>query len=111
MKTIIFAVVIVLGLSAAASCEEIKATVTTTSHYTVITCSPSGGEEIEKAYLTLYASDGQPLSFSMREMNIAYDNTASYVLKGNHDVVEGKCKFVLFGNNKILRESFLVGMK
>lgn len=111
MKTIIFTVVVVLSLSAAASCEEIIATVTKTSHYTVITCSPSGDEEVEEAYLTLHASDGQPLSFSLREMNIAYDNTASYVLKGTHDVIEGKCKFILSGNKRVLRESFLVSMK
>ena len=100
MKSIIFLVVVIFGLAANASCDEISAIITKTSHFTIITCSPSGNEEIEKAYLTLYASEEQPLSFNRRKMNVSYENKASYVLRGNYDVIKGKCKFVLAGNKK-----------
>ena len=111
MKSIILLVVVVFGVAANANCNEISATITKTSHFTVITCSPLGDEEIERAYLSLYASDNQPLSFSQREMNVSYDNKASYILRGTHDTIEGKCKFILAGDKTILREDFLASIK
>ncbi|MCK4839363.1 MAG: hypothetical protein KAS94_11225 [Desulfobulbaceae bacterium] len=111
MKSIIFLVVVIFGVATNASCTEISATIIKTSHYTIITCSPVGAGEIEKAYLSIYATEDQPLSFSRQKMNVSYDNKASYVLRGTHAVIEGECKFVLAGNNKILREEFLASIK
>ena len=107
MKSIIWGVLVILIVAANGSCDEISATITKTSHHTVITCSPQGDEEVEKAYLTLYTSEEQPLSFSWQKMKVSYENTASYVLQGSHDVILGKCKLILAGNKEILGEEFI----
>ena len=111
MKGIILGVLVIWGVAGNAYCAEITATITKTGKSSIITCSPVGSGEIEKAYLTIYASDDQPLSFNRQEMNVSYDNKATYELPGIYDVLEGKCKFIMADrSNKILREEFLVSM-
>ena len=112
MKIIVFLLVVVLGMANNAVCDEINASITKAGNNTIVTCSPMEDREIEKAYLTLYSSDNQPLYVNRREMNVSYDNNATYELSGGHYVLEGKCKFVLArGKKKILRGEFLVSMK
>lgn len=112
MKSIIFLVAMIVGLASSANCTEIHTSMTEANGNTMITCVPGGSEEVEKAFLTLYVSDGQELFISRREMEVSYDNVATYELAGLHDAIEGKCKFVFSeGDNLISREEFSISMK
>ncbi|MEN8142892.1 MAG: hypothetical protein ABFQ82_04770 [Thermodesulfobacteriota bacterium] len=112
MKSIIFLVAMIVGMTGSANCTEIQTTMTGVNGNTMITCVPNGSGEVEKAYLTLYVSDGQELNISRREMEISYDNIATYEFPGLHDAIEGKCKFVFSeGDETIIREEFSISMK
>lgn len=68
-------------------------------------------ERLKKAYLTLYVSNGQELFISPREMEVSYENVATYELSGTHDAIKGRCKFILSdGDLKIAREEFSISM-
>ncbi|MCK4837755.1 MAG: hypothetical protein KAS94_03075 [Desulfobulbaceae bacterium] len=112
MKSVIFLIAVILGVVGNASGTEIHTTMTEVGGNTMITCAPDGYGEIEKAYISLYVSGEQELFISRREMKVSSENVASYELSGAHDVLEGKCKFILAsGDAKILREDFLISRK
>ena len=98
---------VIFGVVTNASCNEINTTITKTSYHTIITCSPQGDEKVGKAYFTLYATQDQPLSLSRQKMKVSYDNKASYVLRGNYDIIKGECNFVLADNKNEGQKEFL----
>ncbi|MCK5505291.1 MAG: hypothetical protein KAJ10_09015 [Thermodesulfovibrionia bacterium] len=112
MKSVIFLLAVLVCVVGNANGSEIHATMTEADGNTMITCVPNGYGEVEKAYISLYVSDGQELFISRQEMEVSYENVATYELSGTHAVLEGKCKFIFArGNLRILREDFLVSMK
>ncbi len=112
MKSAILGVAFIIGVVGNAYATEIHTTMTAVGGNTMITCIPEGQREVEKAYISLYASDGQELFISRQEMQVSFENVANYELPGIHHVVEGKCKFILArGDAKILREDFLISLK
>ncbi len=112
MKSVIFLVALIIGVVGNANGTEIHTTMTEVGGNTMITCVPDGKREVEKAYISLYASDGQELFISRQEMKVSYENVANFELPGIHHVLEGKCKFILAkGDVKILREDFLISLK
>lgn len=111
MRSLIILVAVIVGLVGNANSSEIHTTMTEVDGNTRITCVPSGDGEVEKAYISLYVSDGQELSISRREMEVSYDNVATYELSGTYDAIEGKCKFIMSeGDIKIAREEFSISM-
>ena len=111
MKSIIILIAIIAGVTSNATATEIHATMSKTDGNTMITCVPDISGELEKAYISLYVSDNQELFISRKEMEVSYDNVATYILQGNHDIVEGKCKFVFSrGDKSIVRENFTLSM-
>ncbi len=112
MKTFALLVALIMGMVINANGAEIHATMNEIEGNTMITCAPDGDVEIEKAYISLYVSDGQELFISRREMEISYDNVATYELAGTHDTIEGKCKFIFSEGDKIIaRGIFTISMK
>ena len=111
MKTFALLVALIMGMVVNANGTEIHATMNEIGGDTMITCVPHADVEIEKAYISLYVSDGQELFISRREMEVSYDNVATYELSGTHNTVEGKCKFIMSeGDIKITREEFAISM-
>lgn len=111
MKSVIFLVALLAGIVGTANGAEIHTSMTEVDGNTMITCVPNGDEDVEKAYLTLYVSDGQKLFISRREMEVSYENVATYELPGTHDAIKGRCKFILSdGDIKIAREEFSISM-
>ncbi len=112
MKTFALLIALIMGMVINANGAVIHATMSEIDGNTMITCVPHGDEEIGKAYISLYVSDGQELFISRRKMEVSYDNVATYELPGTHDTIEGKCKFIFSaGDKKIARESFTISMK
>lgn len=112
MKSFIILIAMIAGVTSNATGTEIHATMTEVDGSTIITCVSDEYREIEKAYISLYVSDGQELFITRREMEVSYENTATYKLPGTHNVLEGKCKFIFArGDAKILRDDFLISMK
>ena len=111
MKSLIILVAVIAGMAGNANSAEIHTTMTEVDGNTMITCVSIGDGEVEKAYISLYVSDGQELFISRREMEVSYDNVATYELSGTRNTVEGKCKFIMSeGNIKIAREEFSLSM-
>lgn len=112
MKRLLLAAILLFGLAGSVSADEIYADVKEVNGNTIVTCSPHQEGEIDRAYFTLYESDGNLLSISRQEMKITHDNTATYELPGVYNVVGGICKFIMADSNpKITRGDFLISMK
>ncbi|MEN8142122.1 MAG: hypothetical protein ABFQ82_00825 [Thermodesulfobacteriota bacterium] len=76
---------------------------------TFITCLPFGEREIERAYITIYDCSTSRVSARKREMEVSYDNEATYTLPGVHQGIEGTCKVIMAGgHNKISRTGFSI---
>ena len=111
MRSLIILLAMIVGLAGNANSGEIQTTMTEVDGNTMITCVSNGDGEVEKAYISLYVSDGQELFISRREMEVSYDNVATYELSGTHNTVEGKCKFIMSEDDiKITREEFTISM-
>ena len=66
---------------------------------TVLSCVPTGGGAIDKAYVSIYSADNS--SSDRQEMEISVDNRATYVMPGVHEKVEGRCKFFMADNSGV----------
>lgn len=111
----LFAVTVLLATTMATSTAwagTIMARVEKTGDNTLIYCTTLNGDEIERAFLTLYESDAAALAVVNREMEVSSDNIASYELPGQHDSIDGKCKFYLTeGSARITRGEFSLSMR
>ncbi|MBU0483413.1 MAG: hypothetical protein KKB30_02730 [Proteobacteria bacterium] len=112
MKLFPMLAIMILLISGNASADEVYATASEVDGNTVISCTPREGGDIERAYITLYESDGLNLSIIRQEMNVSYSNETTYVLTGKHNIIKGMCKFILAdGSKRITRGEFSVSMR
>ena len=107
MKVVIWMIVVVLGTVCNVDAAKIQAGMTASGNNTLITCVPQVEGEVEKAYLSLYSTNGHEVFLNRKEMEVSFENVATYVLPGTHEELEGKCKIIIAGGDvKILREDF-----
>jgi len=112
MRYLTIAMLLVLFMSLKVEASEVVALAKIVDGNTLISCSPATGGEFDKAFLILYENDGNYLAIRRREMDVSYDNEATYILEGTHDIIEGKCKFFMSeGADRISRGEFKISMR
>ena len=80
---------------------------------TFISCMVSGQNvEVRKAQIFLYLSNGVEIATGLQEMEVSYENIASYEMPGTYNVIEGKCKLIMLEEDrKVAREEFAIVMR
>ena len=116
MKTAILMIaLIIIGTTSNATASGINASVSEANGNTIISCVPNDKHgDIKKARIFLYIAEEDEIFFAtgIQEMDVSYENVASYELPGTYDQVKGTCKFITInGQSKVSRQQFAVSMR
>ena len=113
MKALFLVAVMCFGLAGVVDGREIQADINERDGKTIISCMVNGHDiDIRKAQIFLYVSNGVEFATGLQEMEVSYENVASYELPGTYDAIEGKCKLIMLGEDKkVAREEFAVVMR
>ena len=113
MKASLVVLAISLVLAGSVEGREIWADISEQDGKTVISCMVNGQNiDVRKAQIFLYLSNGVEFATGLQEMEVSYENIASYELPGTYNAIEGKCKLIMLEEDKkVAREEFAIVMR